>query len=62
MGEWMTHQQSFNYLGTDLPGLMGLTQGHNAVSPVRLERTPQPLGLRWMDRYIDRWMDMEIDG
>ena len=38
MGGWMTHQQSFSYLGTGLPGLMCLAQ----VSPVRLERTRSP--------------------
>ena len=51
MGGWMTHQQSFSYLGTGLPGLMCLAQGHNAVSPVRLERTPSPsVSDGWMDR------------
>ena len=40
----MSHQQSFSYKGTDLPGLNQyearinvLAQGHNAVTPVRLE-------------------------
>ena len=40
-----SHQQSFSYKGTDLPGLltstklglMCLAQGHNALMPVRLE-------------------------
>ena len=50
MGEWMTHQQSFSYLGIGLPGLMGLTQGHNAVSPVKLERTRSP-------SVSDGWID-----
>ena len=41
----MSHQQSFSYIGTSLPGsstklgLMCLAQGHNAVTPVRLEPT-----------------------
>ena len=42
VGGWMTHQQSFRYLGTGLPGLMCLAQGHNAVMQVRLERTRGP--------------------
>ena len=63
MGGWMTHQQSFNYLGTGLPGLMCLAQGYNAVSLVRLERTGSPsVSYGWIDTWIDRWMDMEIDG
>ena len=40
----MSHQQSFSYKGTGLPGLNQykarikvLAQGHNAVTPVRLE-------------------------
>ena len=40
----MSHQQSFSYKGTGLPGLnqylAGIdvfAQGHNAVTPVRLE-------------------------
>ena len=41
----MPHQQSFSYVGTGLPGLnlnskLGLTclaEGHNAVTPMRLE-------------------------
>ena len=43
----MSHQQSFSFKGTGLPGLnkysttklglMCLAQGHNAVTPVRLE-------------------------
>ena len=37
VGGWMTHQQSFRYLGTGLPGLMCLAQGHNAVMQVRIE-------------------------
>ena len=42
----MSHQQSFSYKGTGLPGLKQyyarinvLAQGHNAVTPVRLEPT-----------------------
>ena len=42
VGGWMTHQQSFRYLGTGLHGLMCLTQGHNAVMQVRLKRTRGP--------------------
>ena len=37
VGGWMTHQQSFSYLGMGLPGLMCLALGHNIVTPVRLE-------------------------
>ena len=42
----MSHQQSFSYKGTGLPGLNQylariyvLAQGHNTVTPVRLEPT-----------------------
>ena len=40
----LIHQQVFRYVGTGLPGLTGtklglmrLAQGHNAMTPVRLE-------------------------
>ena len=39
---WMTHQQSFRYLGMGLPGLMCLAQRHYAVMPVRLKQTCGP--------------------
>ena len=44
--DWLftSHQQSFSYKGTGLPGMSQyqakinvLAQGHNAVTPVRLE-------------------------
>ena len=45
----MSHQQSFSYIGTGLPGLNQylarinvLAQGHNAVMPVRLEPMAPP--------------------
>ena len=38
------------------PHIQKYAQGHNVVTPVRLERIPRPLGFGWMNGWIDRYI------
>ena len=58
-----SHQQSFRYKGTGLPGLNQylaginvLAQGHNTVTPVRLE--PRPFGLESSTLPLSHWVPL----